>query len=69
MMESWIKEACPECGAFNWYCNGDPGSYGVDIERVICWKCKQGWYVDEYCKVFGPDESINEVTGMEKPDG
>lgn len=63
MSELWIDEKCPKCEFINWANCGDIDDItGYDVEGIICWNCKNKWWIceDVYPReVFSKEEIEN----------
>ena len=47
-LESKLKCECPGCGSFNYYVMSMTRNEPThDVDGLICWNCKQGFFFDE----------------------
>lgn len=56
-IEAWYKTWCPYCGSHNFHCNGNEQDLsGIDVDAVICRKCKQTYSFMEEEEYENPEE-------------
>lgn len=47
LMNNYLIELCPYCGAINYINNGNTEDLTVsDVEAIKCWKCKHAWLLE-----------------------